>query len=247
MRYCTSCGEKSGHKICKSCGVKENREHKYCGWCGAPLNENAAVCTQCGCKVRPNKFLTALGTICGVIMLVIALLAFGAKSEGGANEFILAGILLAVGGMLCFPFVGNFIREKFFENKTAKNTLLVVRIIGAIVLFIAGIAFAFVAAAKSPSQDVYADEATEAALVIFHEEVQLKNESSFVVNDSKVYCGDKPYNGDENLRLVTVILDYSAQNGLGGNNRTTYTVKMIFDYASGAYYRCDDGTRINFR
>ncbi len=92
--------------------------------------------------------------------------------------------------------------------------------------------------------EIYTDEATKAAEVIFHEEVALKNEASFVINDSDVTYLTEPYNGKENLRLVTVILDYSAQNGFGGNNREDYTVEILFNIENGLYYRLD-GSLIN--
>lgn len=74
--------------------------------------------------------------------------------------------------------------------------------------------------------------------------LHLKNEDSFVLNGSKVYSDDEPYEGYDNLRLVNVVLDYSAQNGFGGNNRKTYTVTMYFNTATNHYYRID-GTQID--
>ena len=79
--------------------------------------------------------------------------------------------------------------------------------------------------------------------VVFHEEVALRNESSFVINDSAVTYLDEPYNDNENLRLVTVVLDYSAQNGLGGYNRNNYRIELIFDTSTAKYYRLN-GTLI---
>lgn len=73
---------------------------------------------------------------------------------------------------------------------------------------------------------------------IFHAEVTLKNEASFVLNDSKVTYIDS-YEGNDNLALVTVVLDYSAQNGFDGMNRDTYTVKMIFRYSDGTYRKAN--------
>ena len=91
--------------------------------------------------------------------------------------------------------------------------------------------------------EIYNEEATTAAEVVFHEEVALKNESSFVINGSEVTYSKEDYNGHENLRLVTVVIDYSAQNGFGGTNREEYTIKILFNMENGEYYRLD-GTLI---
>lgn len=81
---------------------------------------------------------------------------------------------------------------------------------------------------------VYDDVATEYALEVFHDNVKLKNESSFVLNDSYVYSST--YNEDDNkYAKVTVSLDYSAQNGLGGMNRSSYTVYLIYSFQTDSY------------
>ena len=121
MKYCTSCGEKSGHKICRSCGIKENKEHKYCGWCGAPLNENAALCTNCGIKVKPNIVTSVIGTIIGIVLLfldalfIYCLVAIE-PTRYDYNFLILTSILTTIAAILCFPFVGRFIKRLFVKN-----------------------------------------------------------------------------------------------------------------------------------
>lgn len=75
-----------------------------------------------------------------------------------------------------------------------------------------------------------------AALEVFHSEVALKNEASFVLNDSTVSI-QKDCNGEEEACPVTVYLDYSAQNGFGGMVRDTYKVELIFNHVTGKYSR----------
>lgn len=75
-------------------------------------------------------------------------------------------------------------------------------------------------------------KATEEAEKVFHEKVQLKNENSYVLNDSTVTAS---YTKTGKIE-VSVLLDYSAQNGLGGMNRNTYRVEFSF-YDGEFHYR----------
>lgn len=75
-------------------------------------------------------------------------------------------------------------------------------------------------------------DAIAAAEVVFHEEVSLKNESSFVLNDATVTY----YEQEGNYIIVSVLLDYSAQNGFGGMNRDIYPVRLKFNVLDGRYY-----------
>ena len=243
MKYCTSCGEKSGHKICKSCGVKENKEHKYCGWCGAPLNENAAVCTNCGMKVKPNRLLNVIGTIIGIFLLLFAalislnILGIGTVKMRIAALFISIAAL-AIAGILCFPFAERQIKAASLGNKLARRIAPLARIVLIVVLVMVANKSATYAIVD-PQYSVNPYTAEDKAIAVFHENVRLKNEDSFVINDYKVYSNDEPYKGYDNLRYVKVVLDYSAQNGFGGNNRTKYTIEMYFDTEKDCYYRLD--------
>ena len=67
-------------------------------------------------------------------------------------------------------------------------------------------------------------KATEEAEKVFHEKVQLKNEDSYVLNDSTVTA----FYTESGKIDVTVLLDYSAQNGFGGMNRNAYKVEFSF-------------------
>lgn len=247
MKYCTSCGEKSGHKICRSCGVKENKEHKYCGWCGAPLNENAAVCTNCGMKVKPNRLTNIIGTIIGIVLLLLAalsslsILAIG-SIEMRISAYFISIATLAIAGVLCFPFAERQIKTAFLGNKFVRQIALFARIVLVVVLVMVANKSATYAIVD-PQYSVNPYTAEDKAIAVFHENVRLKNEDSFVINDYKVYSNDEPYKGYDNLRYVKVVLDYSAQNGFGGNNRTKYTIEMYFDTEKDCYYRLD-GTLI---
>lgn len=99
------------------------------------------------------------------------------------------------------------IRKITYGKKGIRKLVFSVRFVTVIVLFLISCF-----ASQAITLDVNTWEATEAAVVVFHEEVKLKNESSFVINDSIVSSTTEPYNGDEKLRLVKVDLDYSAQN-----------------------------------
>lgn len=247
MKYCTSCGEKSRHKICRSCGVKENTEHKYCGWCGTPLNENAAVCTNCGMKVKPNRLINIIGTIIGIILLLFAaiislnILRVGTVKMRIAALFI-SIIALVFAGVLCFPFAERQIKAVFLGNKLVRQIALLARIVAVVVLVMVANKSATYAIVNQ-QYSVNSTIALEAAVTVFHEKVQLKNEDSFTLNDYKVVVDDRPYKGQDNLHYIMVNLDYSAQNGFGGNNRTDYIVEMYFDTSTNCYYRLD-GTLI---
>lgn len=247
MKYCTSCGEKSGHKICKSCGVKENKEHKYCGWCGAPLNENATVCTNCGMKVKPNRLLNVVGTIIGIFLLLIAALISLNILRIGTVKMRIAALLisiaaLVIAGVLCFPFADRQIKAVFLGKKFARQIAPLVRVVLVVVLVMVANKSATYAIVN-PQYSVNSYIAEDKALTVFHENVSLKNEDSFTLNNYKVVVDDRPYKGQDNLRYVMVNLDYSAQNGFGGNNRTDYIVEMYFDTTTDCYYRLD-GTLI---
>lgn len=247
MKYCTSCGEKSRHKICRSCGVKENKEHKYCGWCGAPLNENAAVCTNCGMKVKPNRLINIIGTIIGIILLLFAAIISLNILRVGTVKIRIAALFISIialvfAGVLCFPFAERQIKAVFLGNKLVRQIALLARIVAVVVLVMVANKSATYAIVNQ-QYSVNSTIALEAAVTVFHEKVQLKNEDSFTLNDYKVVVDDRPYKGQDNLHYIMVNLDYSAQNGFGGNNRTYYIVEMYFDTTTNCYYRLD-GTLI---
>lgn len=232
MKYCTSCGNESQKKICMSCGIKINKEHKFCAWCGKTLNDNASICTKCKMKVKPNKILTIILLIIGLGMLFMS---FAAIISG----YTLSAILIAIAGTLSLPFVSNYIKKLTFDKRLLKIILKSTRAIIIIVFFVLGISISI------PSTfEVTTKEATDAAVVVFHEEVKLKNTASFVLNNSKVTYLTEPYQRNSNLRLVEVSLDYSAQNGFGGTNRKDYLIQMLFDVTNGNYYRIRNKTLI---
>ena len=216
MKYCTSCGEKSRHKICRSCGVKENKEHKYCGWCGAPLNENAAVCTNCGMKVKPNRLINIIGTIIGIILLLFAAIISLNILRVGTVKIRIAALFISIialvfAGVLCFPFAERQIKAVFLGNKLVRQIALLARIVAVVVLVMVANKSATYAIVNQ-QYSVNSTIALEAAVTVFHEKVQLKNEDSFTLNDYKVVVDDRPYKGQDNLHYIMVNLDYSAQN-----------------------------------
>ncbi len=233
-KFCTNCGKENNKKICLHCGVKRNTSHLFCEWCGNPITENASICTACKEMVKSGgskKIFSIISIIC------IALLIFSIVMSLTSGAFIPV-ILFAIGIILLLPFTKNAIKSATHTKQSLRKPLNIIRVILVIVLAFAGLV-------SQPAHEfkIYTEDATKAAEVVFHEEVALKNESSFVINDSDVTYLTEPYNGKESLRLVTVVIDYSAQNGFGGNNRKDYTIKILFNVENGNYYRLD-GTLI---
>lgn len=228
MNYCGNCGQKTNKKICPHCGNNARKASKFCKWCGQEVDRNAVVCPHCHEKQKEGLG-AKLGKLLSVVISVLFFaLAISFAQEGGT----ISAIFFVVAGVLLLPAVKSTIRKATFGKKGSRIALSVVRVTLVAVALVT--AFATLPEAEPVANKVYKDEATDAALTVFHDEVSLKNESSFVLNDSKVTYQDN-YNDNPNLALVTVVLDYSAQNGFGGMNRDTYTVKLIFAYSSGTY------------
>ena len=228
MKYCRNCGKETTKKICPHCGNKAKEAQNYCGWCGNEVDKNAVECPQCHEKLKTG-FILKIGSVLGVL---VALFLFFFAIIYATDGAIGTTILFAVGGLLLLPLVGSIIKKLTFNKKAIRKILSVVRIF--VVLGVVFGGFVMMPEAEPVKNEVYKDQATEAALRVFHNEVSLKNEESFVLNDS-IVTYDTPYEGNENLAYVKVILDYSAQNGFGGMNRDTYTVELIFRYSDGSY------------
>lgn len=240
--YCTNCGAKSSKKICENCGVRKNRTHNFCAFCGEKLSEKASICTNCK---EPVKVESPIWNILNLIFAVLILGMFVLTLY--ADEPMISFLLSA---LCCFPFTKEFIRKATTGKIGLRNVLNISRIVVAILFLYIGL---YVELPKEHAvydvYNVYEEQATAAAEVVFHEEVQLKNEASYVLNDSKViYDEATPYKGIEGSpnRLVWVTLDYSAQNGFGGLNRETYVVEMIFNITNGRYYRISDRSLIRY-
>ncbi len=228
MKYCKNCGKETTAKICPHCGSNSKKAQNYCGWCGNEIDKNAVVCPNCHEKLKEgfgSKVSKLVGVIAAVILLILAV---GFLQEGG----VVSAVCFALTALLLLPFVKSTIRKITFGSKGKRKLLSAIRVLAILVVLVVG--FTSLPDSEPVKNEVYKDTATAAALEVFHSEVTLKNEQSFVLNDSKVTYVT-PYNDNENLALVTVVLDYSAQNGFGGMNRDTYTVKLIFRYSDGSY------------
>lgn len=240
MAYCTNCGEETSKKICESCGVKRNATHKHCAFCGAELPEKASLCANCKERVKGEPIVWNIINILVSIPLIAML--FMAIGEG--QPILVIGCFL-LSFLLCLPFIKTVIRNATIGKKGLRKVLKLARILSVVVFFVVGLNSVNVA---EPEITVYHDNATAAAEVVFHEEVHLKNESSYVLNSSDVQWQTTPYKDVEGSRwrLVWVTLDYSAQNGFGGTNRETYKVEMLFDITDGTYHRIDGGGLIHY-
>ena len=228
MNYCGNCGQKTSKKICPHCGNNARKANRFCKWCGNEVDPNAVVCPNCHEKQKEG-FGAKLAKLLSVALAVIfVILAVAFIQEGGA----VSAVCFVVAAILLLPAVKSAIKKATFGKKGVRTLLTFGRSVAIVVAIIA--AFSLLPESEPAANKVYKDVATEAALQVFHNEVNLKNESSFVLNDSKVTYVDN-YNDNPNLALVTVVLDYSAQNGFGGMNRDTYTVKLIYTYSSNSY------------
>lgn len=238
--YCTNCGVENSKKVCEHCGVKKNATHKHCAYCGTELAENVSICTNCKESVKGESILWNIVNI--LVSIPILGVLFMAIGEGQPALVI---ICLVLSLLLCLPFIKPLIRKITIGKKPLRKVIKIARIAVVVILFLVAITNL---ATVEPEIKVYKNEATAAAEVVFHEEVKLKNEASYVLNDSEVLWQTTPYKDVENSpwRLVTVTLDYSAENGFGGTNRETYVVEMLFDITDGTYHRIDGGRQINY-
>ena len=239
--YCTNCGAKSAKKICENCGVRRNTTHNFCAFCGAELSEKASICPHCK---EPVKRESIFWNILNLLFTIVILYIFWLARYNQNPMWSIWSLLFSA--ICCLPFIKLLIRKMTIGKPSLRNILKIARIVIVILLLLIGI----IGFDANPPEEytVYNDEATAAAEVVFHEEVLLKNEASYVLNDSYVTCESTPYKNVEGSpdRLVRVKLDYSAQNGFGGLNRDIYTVEMIFDTSNGGYYRISNGKRIQY-
>ena len=233
--FCTNCGKESNKKVCPYCGVKRNTTHQFCSWCGNPISENAVICTSC----KENVNGADMSKLFKIIRVLCLIALFFAMAMSFLTSAYLSGVLFAFAIIFLLPFVKNIVITATHNKQTIRKPLNVMRIFLVIVLAVIGMA-------TQPETEyaVISENATRAAEVVFHENVALKNEESFVINDSDVTYSTTPYNGKENFRLVTVVIDYSAQNGFGGMSREDYPVQILFNVENGEYYRLD-GTLID--
>lgn len=228
MNYCGNCGQETGKKICPHCGNNARKANRFCKWCGQEVDANAIVCPHCHEKLKEG-FGAKLGRVLGIAAAALFILfAIGFAQEGG----VVSAVFFVVAALLLLPFAKNAIRKATHGKKGARSAMSFAR--SAVIVIAIIVAFTALPEAEPVANKVYKDEATEYAVSVFHDRVSLKNEGSFVLNDSRVTYEDN-YNDNPNLALVTVVLDYSAQNGFGGMNRDNYTIKLIFNYSSGTY------------
>lgn len=229
MKYCTNCGNVYSKKICKVCGVKQNSTHSFCEWCGGAVDSNAAICVNCKEKIKTNKITSVIQGIISIIMILFFIL-----SIIGTTSWI-SRIGWSITILFLIPFSKKIIRKLTFQKSLLRNIMYTCRI------FIIGISIIIGASFYETQFEIQKAEATAAAEIVFHEKVLLKNEESFVLNDSDVTYEAK--SDSDNIYIVWVEIDYSAENGFGGNNRDTYNTQLYFDSNNGQYY-CSDWTPI---
>lgn len=239
MIYCTSCGETGDAKICESCGVARGTKHNYCGWCKSEIKEGAAICLECKERVKVTKGVRlrkVLDILIAMFLLYLSVVAFTDDAKK-TSSYLIAIILLCL-AIFHLPYFRELIKRKTIGNKKKRIAIHAIKGIVCFIIFINAMASSEIEVTYS----VATTPATKAAVVVFHEEVTLKNVDSFVVNDSVVRAGEP---NEEGVVTVTVTIDYSAQNGFGGLNRDNKDIKLLFSTESGGYFRTD-GTIISY-
>ena len=245
MNYCSGCGKETTAKVCPHCGVKQGTVQRYCRWCGEELAPGAAICTNCQEPAKTGSVLGKIGfAFAGALMFIMTISFFSTSNPGG-------GILCALAFVACLPFAGKMILKKTHGKFGLRKGLRLLRVLLPIIALVVGLSVEQ-NAIQSPAGTMYKKDAIAAAEVLFHEQVKLKNESSYVLNDAEVSAGALGYpafNEDhelknENIRLVIVKLDVSAENSYGGMERKTYKMQFYYYAADGNYYRFD-GSKIN--
>lgn len=219
MKYCTNCGKENSKRICPHCGAKQNTTHKFCGWCATELNINSFVCPNCHERIKKGAFVK-ISNIIGIIL--VCLLAY--STIASQNEYRLYYLIpLVIIIFLLTPFAISLIQNNF--KKPIKLLLHILRIALIIILFFSSCKLTEI---PNEPQTIEQRACTE-AVEVFHENVRLKNESSFQLNSYNVRTFDEVYQGNENLTRYFVTLYYSAQNGFGGNSTDTYEVVLLYN------------------
>ncbi len=236
MNYCTNCGEASKKNICEKCGAKQNTSHKFCGWCGEPLGENAHSCIKCKQKIKDGSFFKFIKKLCIIPIIIALYIVFGAFL--GDNDFSNSKVILAfvvsgiaiVGSVLLFvPLTDNILNSKF--KAPLRQMLKVLKVVLIFVLCATTLKM-FV----KPTEKLTIDHrACNEAVEVFHDEVKLKNEASFVANSFNIQEYDVM--GNENLTTYKITIDYSAENGFGGMVRDTYEVTLTYDSEKDEFIR----------
>ncbi|MBP3327631.1 MAG: hypothetical protein J6L91_01845 [Clostridia bacterium] len=231
MSYCTNCGVESKNRICKSCGVKKGKIKNYCEWCGNKIDKNAIKCPICNERLKMKKTSFILDMIFLIIFLLYVVAFTMGRLVAGETNVLACVLIMFFGLLLSLPICKIFINNMTIGKTVIRKLINVGRYIILAVVFIAG---CFALPADNIEFSVYEQDAIDAAVELFHENVKLKNEASFQLNDTQVIIGD--YNKAGDYQYVTVYLDYSAQNGFGGYNRETQEIEMKFERSTGKYY-----------
>lgn len=231
MKFCKNCGYETKKKICPGCGNKTKKGNNFCGWCGHELDGNAVVCPNCHEKLKDGFLIKVYKIVAAIIAIILIALGIVGIWISRKDQLV-SSIFFILSGLFILPFTKNIIKNNT-TNKSTKRKLLKISRVMAVVVFLC-IGMSTLSESTGNENKVYSDIATECALQVFHDKVKLKNESSFVLNDSEVYSSE--YNkGEKKFAKVTVYLDYSAENGFGGMNRKDYTVYLIYNFQTGRY------------
>ena len=215
MKYCPNCGKENTSRICPACGSKQTiKQPNYCGWCGNELSANATLCPNCKTKVKQG-LLTKPLMFLGIFFLIQGILFLFTDDFVFTEDFqISIGYLGA--GVLLLPFIGNMIFVKN-NNSIARIALTVARVFAAFLLI-------GILCASPVEPPTVSERACTEAVEVFHQNVRLKNEQSFQVNEFDI----RKYPYDDGSELYRIVIFYSAQNGFGGMGSDSYTVDLMY-------------------
>lgn len=235
MSYCTNCGTETKTKICKSCGVKNGKTKNYCRYCGNEIDKNAIKCTNCNERIKIKKFSFILDMIFIVWFFIFVVLGISMDWVVVGTKFLVFILIHLLGLILSLPIFKVLIKKLTVRSFKIRRALDIGRYLLLIIVAIAGpYTIPYDISPDNTEFKVIENVAVNAAVEFFHDNIDLKNESSFVINDATIIVGDYDETGD--YQYVTVYLDYSAQNGFGGYNRETQEIEMKFERSTGKYY-----------
>lgn len=150
-------------------------------------------------------------------------------------KFALFGAIVLV---LCTPIIFNIIKKcthNARKRKMVRTTLWFVIVLTFFISFF-GMTMNFDDGGQTVTEHVITEnEIIDVAVNCFHDEVKLRNEASFVLNDAQVFL--KEEEEETGTQTFKIIIDYSAENGFGGMERETYTVFLRYDKETDQYYR----------
>lgn len=202
--------------FCPNCGTENSNGQTLCQKCNYPL---LYIPTK-----RKGGVLIAITIIFSVISLLFCWFPY--------FVFLLA-VPTVIMAIVAF--------EK--RKKTGRKKSSTVALVLALLALIACIIVNPIALDWASTPQFTYEDTVKTAEYVFHSNVKLNNEASYVLNDAVVLSWDEPVveNQPENTKAVKVILDYSAENKFGGMVRDKYYVRFLYNTNTGEYSLVSEG------